>query len=77
MRKASHEALNKVVAHGLNNYQMVEALALAKSGLHDSATWDGHLRRTSASLMLSTLYGERPVSVQQSHIFGHASSVIA
>lgn len=57
MRKASHEALNKLAVHGLNDYQVLEALALARGGMLDASSWDGHIRRTAASLMLSSLYG--------------------
>ncbi|KZV67838.1 cytochrome P450 [Peniophora sp. CONT] len=65
MRKGAHEAVNKVVAHGLNDYQISEALALARSGLLDSTAWDGYLRRAAASLMLSGLYGEPPLESEQ------------
>ncbi|VDB97884.1 unnamed protein product [Peniophora sp. CBMAI 1063] len=61
MRKGAHETVNKVVAHGLHEYQMSEALALAKSALLNPASWDAYLRLASASLMLSSLYGERPL----------------
>lgn len=63
MRKGAHEAVNKVVAHGLDVYQISEALTLARSGLQSPAAWDAHLRRATASLMLSSMYGERPVSL--------------
>ena len=63
MRKAAHEALNKVVAGGLNEYQMSEALALVRSGMKDHLAWETHLRRASASLMLTCLYGKRPASL--------------
>ena len=62
MRKGAHEATNKVVAHGLHEYQLSEALALARSGLHNPAAWDEYLRRAAASQMLTSLYGESPVS---------------
>ena len=63
MRKGAHEAVNKVVASGLNEYQLSEALGLARSGLRNPSAWDGYLRRAAASLMLTSLYGERPASL--------------
>ena len=62
MRKAAHEAVNKVVAHGVDDYLISDALALARSGLQNAQAWDAHLHRASASSMLSCLYGEPPVS---------------
>ena len=61
MRRAAHEALNKVVAHTLHNYQMEEALVLARDGLQDAANWDKHIRSATTTLMLRCLYDEPPV----------------
>ena len=63
MRKAAHEAVNKVVAHGVNEYLISDALSLARSGLQNASSWEEHLHRASASSMLSCLYGEPPVSI--------------
>ncbi|KZV64301.1 cytochrome P450 [Peniophora sp. CONT] len=60
MRKASHEAVNKVVTHGVDEYLISDALALARSGLQNPSTWDDHLHRASGNSMLSCLYGEPP-----------------
>ncbi|KZV67837.1 cytochrome P450 [Peniophora sp. CONT] len=69
MRKGAHEAVNKVVARGLNEYQISEALVLARSAIRNPADWDGHLRLAAASLMLTSLYGERPpASAQDSRL---------
>ena len=62
MRKASHEALNKVVAHGVNEYQLEEAVVLARNALQRVASWDKLIRRASASTMLRSVYDESPVS---------------
>ena len=62
MRKASHEALNKVVAHGINEYQMEEAVVLARNALQRATSWDKLIRRASASTMLRSVYDEAPVS---------------
>lgn len=61
MRKASHEALNKVVAHGLDDYQMEEAVVLARDALQNAAGWDKQVRSATASMMLRSLYDESPV----------------
>ena len=61
MRKGAHEALNKVVAHGLRDYQTKEALILARNGLLNAAMWDKHVRCAAASLMLCSVYDEPPV----------------
>ncbi|VDB83461.1 unnamed protein product [Peniophora sp. CBMAI 1063] len=62
MRKAAHETLNKVVAHGLNDYQAKEALTLASNSLQDANGWGTHIRIATTSLMLRSLYAESPVS---------------
>ena len=62
MRKAAHEAVNKVVVHGLDEHLSAEALALARDGIQDPSSWDDHLRRAAANAMLTSMYGERPVS---------------
>ncbi|VDC01480.1 unnamed protein product [Peniophora sp. CBMAI 1063] len=61
MRKAAHEAVNKVPAHGLDEHLEVEALVLARSWLQDPSAWDYHLRRTAANTMFSSMYGDVPL----------------
>ncbi|KZV64299.1 cytochrome P450 [Peniophora sp. CONT] len=68
MRKAAHEAVNKVVVQSLDEHLSSEALVLARSGLQDASSWDDHLRRTSANMMLSSLYGERPLGKDDPHM---------
>ncbi|VDB83464.1 unnamed protein product [Peniophora sp. CBMAI 1063] len=79
MRKGAHEALNKVVAHGLQEYQTEEALVLARNGLQNPAMWDKHLRCASASMMLCSVYAEPPVTseldIRVSHINAFADRV--
>ncbi|KZV67267.1 cytochrome P450 [Peniophora sp. CONT] len=79
MRKAAHEALNKVVAHGLREYQTEEALVLARNGLQSAAVWDKHVRCSAASLMLCSVYDEPPVTneldARVSHINEFANRV--
>ncbi|VDC01477.1 unnamed protein product [Peniophora sp. CBMAI 1063] len=62
MRKASHEALNKVVAHGLNEYQLEEAVVLARNTMQNAAGWDRFIRNAAADLMLRSIYDESPAS---------------
>lgn len=61
MRKASHEALSKVVSHGLDDYQLEEAVVLARNGLQDVAGWFMHVRSATVSTMLRSMYDESPV----------------
>ncbi|KZV62558.1 cytochrome P450 [Peniophora sp. CONT] len=61
-RKAAHESLNKVVSNGLKDYQIEEALVLARNGLQYAAGWDKHLRSAAAGMMLRCLYDDSPAS---------------
>ncbi|KZV67292.1 cytochrome P450 [Peniophora sp. CONT] len=61
MRKASHEAVNKLAAHDLNEYLVSNAIVLARNGMKDAPAWNTHLHQASASSMLSLLYGEPPL----------------
>ena len=62
MRKAAHEALNKVVANSLNEFQIEEAVVLARNGIQRAKQgWDTHLRSATASMMLRCLYDQSPV----------------
>ena len=70
MRKGAHEAVNKVVVHGLDEHLSSEALVLARNGLRDASAWDNHVRRTAANAMLSSLYGESPVSLEHLRCYG-------
>ncbi|VDC01479.1 unnamed protein product [Peniophora sp. CBMAI 1063] len=60
MRKASHEALNKVVAEGLNEYQHEEALVLARDAMQNASSWEKFVRNSTANMMLRSLYDETP-----------------
>lgn len=60
-RKAAHESLNKVVSNGLKDYQIEEALVLARNSLQYAAGWDKHLRSAAAGMMLRCLYDDSPV----------------
>ncbi|KZV73889.1 cytochrome P450 [Peniophora sp. CONT] len=62
MRKAAHESLHP--AQNLHEYQTIEALLLARAALQDPGSWDSHVRRSAASMMLSCIYDE-PVASEQ------------
>ena len=62
MRKASHEALNKIAANGLREYQLEEAVVLARDALQPrSMSWDTLIRNATANLMLRMVYDDSPV----------------
>ncbi|VDC01474.1 unnamed protein product [Peniophora sp. CBMAI 1063] len=62
MRKAAHEALNKVVAYGLNEYQLEEAVVLVRNTMRNAAGWDTFIRNATASALLRGVYDELPAS---------------
>ena len=62
MRKASTEALNKLVAHDLDEYMVSDALVLARDGLKNALAWETPLHQASASTMISCLYRDHAVS---------------
>ncbi|KAI9567149.1 cytochrome P450 [Boletus coccyginus] len=61
LRKAAHEGLNKGVAHRFQPTQHVEGVLLACGLLAEPGNWDGHLRRTAASVIMSMVYDEPPI----------------
>lgn len=56
MRRATHESLNKTAVEAFQPTQFVEAVALAQGLLKEPSLWDGHLRRTAASMVMSVTY---------------------
>jgi hypothetical protein len=60
MRKAAHEGLSKTVVE-FKAPQLNEAVLLAKCLLTQPATWDNHLRRSTASMIMSITYGTPPI----------------
>lgn len=62
MRKAAHEGLNKGVVHKYHHTQHVEALLLARATLALPNDWDAHLRRASASAIMSMVYNVPPIT---------------
>ncbi|THH19397.1 hypothetical protein EW146_g1752 [Bondarzewia mesenterica] len=65
MRKASHEGLNKGVAHKYQPVQTTEAVLLVSGVLSDPEHWDAHLRRTAASTIMSMVYDAPPIASGQ------------
>ena len=61
LRKAAHEGLHKGVIHRFQPTQHIEGLLLACGLLAEPDNWDGHLRRTAASLIMSIVYDEPPI----------------
>ncbi|KAF7374026.1 Cytochrome P450 monooxygenase ARMGADRAFT-1018420 [Mycena sanguinolenta] len=61
MRRASQEALSKNFAHKFHAIQAKEAVLLTHSLLVNPTAWDSHLRRTTASALLSMVYDTPPL----------------
>jgi hypothetical protein len=60
MRKAAHEGLSKSVVESYKTPQLNEAILLTSGLLAQPATWDSHLRRTAASMVMSVTYDTPP-----------------
>ncbi|PBK94451.1 cytochrome P450 [Armillaria gallica] len=63
MRKAAHEGLNKAVVYKYHPIQTAEAVLLT-AGVLAEPEWNSHLRRTTASAIMSMVYGTPPTSEQ-------------
>ncbi|SRR6266571_7157580 len=61
MRKAVHEGLSKSIAESFKVPQLNEALLLTSGLLAQPAMWDKHLRRTTASIIMSVTYDTPPI----------------
>jgi hypothetical protein len=61
MRKAVHEGLSKPVAESFKDSQLNEAILLTSGLLAQPATWDNHLRRAAASIVMSVTYDTPPI----------------
>ncbi|THV02577.1 cytochrome P450 [Dendrothele bispora CBS 962.96] len=60
-RKAAHESLSVRAAPYVQPYQEREAATLAVTMIDDPDKWDAHLKRSSASTILSVVYGFPPI----------------
>lgn len=56
MRRAAHEGLHKQAAKAFNNTQMMEAVLLANGILENPELWEKHMRRFSASMIMTAVY---------------------
>ncbi|KAF7374028.1 hypothetical protein MSAN_00283400 [Mycena sanguinolenta] len=61
MRRVAQEALSKNFTHKFHAIQAKEAILLTHSLLVDPTPWDSHLRRTTASTLLSMVYDTPPL----------------
>lgn len=56
MRRAAHEGLHKSAAKAFNSIQMTEAILLANGILESPDLWEKHMRRFTASLIMTAVY---------------------
>ena len=68
MRRAANERFSKGSVKGFYETQMTEAVLLASDFLIGPAQWDQHIRRASASAILSVVYGYPTLESEQDHI---------
>jgi len=61
MRKAAHEGLSRTIVESFKTPQLNEAILLSIGLLAEPATWDNHLRRTAASMVMSVTYDTPPI----------------
>src|SRR5579863_4577461 len=65
MRKAADEKFTKVLVKGFHEKETTEAVLLAYGWLFAPAKWDQHLRRASASMILSVVYSYPTITSEQ------------
>jgi hypothetical protein len=65
MRKAADEKFAKSLVKGFHKKETAEAVILANDWLFAPAKWDWHLRRASASMTLSAVYGYPTITSEQ------------
>ena len=65
MCEAADEKLTKSLIKGFHEQQTTEAVIAALDRRSASAGWDGHLRRASASMILSVVYGHPTITSEQ------------
>ncbi|KAK7443505.1 hypothetical protein VKT23_015677 [Stygiomarasmius scandens] len=69
-RKTAHESLNTRVAPYVQPFQEREAATLALTMLNDPDNWDDHMKRSSASTILSVVYGFPPIKRSNDPLIG-------
>jgi hypothetical protein len=65
MRRAADQKFTKGLVKGFHEKQTTEAVLLAHGWLFAPTKWDQHLRRASASMILSAVYGYPTVTSEQ------------
>ncbi|KAH9958534.1 cytochrome P450 [Lactifluus volemus] len=68
MRKASNEWFSKESVKQFHEIQMTEAVILASDSLAKPARLEQNYRRSSASMVLSVIYGQPPIKSEDNHI---------
>ncbi|KAH7928996.1 cytochrome P450 [Leucogyrophana mollusca] len=71
LRKAAHQALQKEIQHTFSSVQTLEGVILASSLLHDPDSWDNHLQRTTASLIMAVTYNLPPLESEVDPSIAH------
>jgi hypothetical protein len=61
MRRAAHEGLSRSIVESFKTPQLNEAVLLTSGLLAQPSTWDNHLRRTAASMVMSVTYDTPPI----------------
>jgi hypothetical protein len=61
MRRAAHEGLHKSAAKAFNNIQTTEAVLLANGVLASPERWQKHMRRFTASMIMTAVYDTPPI----------------
>jgi hypothetical protein len=61
MRRAAHEGLSRTIVETFKTPQLNEAVLLTSGLLAQPSTWDNHLRRTAASMVMSVIYDTSPI----------------
>jgi hypothetical protein len=68
MRKASNEWFSKESVKQFHETQMTEAVILVSDSLAEPARLEQNYRRSSASMVLSVIYGQPPIKSEENHI---------
>ena len=67
MRKVATEGFFKESAKRFYDKQITEAVLLASDSLANPAHWDQNVHRSTASMILSVVYGHPPMATEKNH----------
>ncbi|KIJ64875.1 hypothetical protein HYDPIDRAFT_89456 [Hydnomerulius pinastri MD-312] len=70
-RKSAHQGLTKEIQHTFSAVQSLEAVLLADSLLQDPDSWDNHLQRATASLIMAVTYNLPPLKSETDTSIAH------